>query len=327
MSASNSPFMASVARCLRARHMALSTERTYCYWIRKFIKHQQYQNANQICAHDVTGFLTHLAVDRKVSPNTQNQAFNALLFLFRQVLGKPLEKIDAVRAKETRRIPVVLTPNEVNAVLAYLSEPYNTMIQLAWGAGLRKIEIHRLRIKDVDFERAEITVREGKGRKDRRTMLPQACCEGLQTWIRKSERYHQQDLEEGFGQVQMPFALAKKYPNQAKSLAWQFIFASYKRSFDPRAADNTRIFEKRHHMHPSALERQLRVAVAASGVRKKISCHTFRHSFATSLLETGYDIRTVQELLGHTDVKTTQIYTHVLNRGGLAVISPADHSA
>ena len=195
------------------------------------------------------------------------------------------------------------------------------MIELAWGAGLRKIEIHRLRIKDIDFERHSVTVREGKGRKDRTTVLP-ACCESsLQQLILQSLAYHRQDVEQGFGSVQMPYALEKKYPNQIFNQCWKFVFAAKHRSIDPISGA-----ERRHHIHPSALEKNLRKAVRSSGVLKKVSCHTFRHTFATQLLESGYDIRTVQELLGHTDIKTTQIYTHVLNRGGNAVISPADRS-
>jgi len=320
----NSPFMAKVRRCIRSRHLALATERTYCYWILQFIRHMKYQTPESIVAEGVTDFLSYLAVDRHCSPNTQNQAFNALLFLFRHLLDKPLENVNAIRAKETRRIPVVLTTAEVSAILVHLKPPYTTMIQLAWGAGLRKNEIHRLRIKDVDFQRNELIVREGKGRKDRVTLLPQSCREDLGRYIKLAEQLHQIDLDAGFGRVAMPYALAKKYPNQARSLHWQFVFSSYKRSYDPRALSGEERVQKRHHLHPSSLEKHLRKAVAASGVRKKVSCHTFRHTFATQLLETGYDIRTVQELLGHSDVKTTQIYTHVLNRGGLAVISPAD---
>jgi integron integrase len=315
----HSPFIKSVKDIIRARHMALATEKTYCYWIRFFIRHQKYQSPSDIKPDDVTAFLSYLAVTRHVSPNTQNQAFNALLFLFRHVLAMPMENINAVRAKETRRIPVVLNTSEVNAVLAELKPPYKTMIQLAWGTGMRKMEIFRLRIKDIDFERRSIVVREGKGRKDRVTVLPECAIEELTRKIRQSLQYHNIDVEEGFSSVEMPYALEKKYPNQEYNQHWKYIFAAPRRGIDPRSG-----VERRHHLHPSALEKQLRRAGRASGVLKKISCHTFRHTFATQLLESGYDIRTVQELLGHSDVKTTQIYTHVLNRGGNAVISPAD---
>ncbi len=318
----NSPFMKKVRDTLRFKQMALSTEKNYCYWIGFFIRHHNYASPEAIRSDDVTSFLTHLAVIRHVSPSTQNQAFNALLFLFRHVLNVPLDNVDAVRAKEVRRIPVVLSNSEVQAVVEQLNPPFRTMIQFAWGAGMRKMEILRLRIKDIDFERQSITVREGKGRKDRVTVLPQCAVEDVRQAIGKTEYFHQQDIVEGFGTVEMPYALAKKYPNQASSLHWKFVFCANQRSVDPRSG-----VERRHHLHPSALEKRLKSAVVRSGVRKKISTHTFRHTFATQLLESGYDIRTVQELLGHSDVKTTQIYTHVLNRGGNAVISPADRAS
>ena len=314
-----SPFMRSVREKIRSLHMALSTEKTYCYWIRFFIRHQDYRNITDIKAEDVTLFLSYLAVERHVSPNTQNQAFSALLFLFRHVLNLPLENIQAVRAKELRRVPVVLSQSEVKCILALLKPPYKTMVQLAWGTGMRKIEILRLRIKDIDFDRYTITVREGKGRKDRTTVLPKCAVEDLQHIILRAQYLYQLDCSNGFAEVEMPYALAKKYPHQAASLHWRFIFSANQRSIDPKSGK-----ERRHHIHPSALEKHLRNAVQKSHIPKKISCHTFRHTFATQLLESGYDIRTVQVLLGHTDVKTTQIYTHVLNRGGNAVISPAD---
>ncbi|MBV1930792.1 MAG: integron integrase [Porticoccaceae bacterium] len=318
----NSPFMKSVRDAIRLKQMALSTEKSYCYWIKHFIKYHNYGSPGEIKGDDVTSFLTYLAVSRQVSPNTQNQAFNALLFLFRHVLNIPLENIDAVRAKETRRIPVVLNSDEVNSIIELLKPPFKTMIQLAWGSGMRKTEILRLRIKDIDFDRQSIIVREGKGRKDRITILPQCAVNDIHSAILRAEHLHHLDLDEGFGSVEMPFALAKKYPNQARSLHRKFIFTANRRGIDPRSGE-----ERRHHLHPSALEKHLRKAVIEAGIRKKVSTHTFRHTFATQLLESGYDIRTVQELLGHSDVKTTQIYTHVLNRGGNAVISPADRSS
>lgn len=316
---SQSSFMKKVREVIRVRQMALATEKSYCYWIHYFIRFNGYRSPGDIDPAGVNQFLGHLAVNKNVSPNTQNQALNAIVFLFRHVLGVPIDNINAVRAKEQQRLPVVLTTREVLAVLEHLQPPFRTMIELAWGAGLRKMEIHRLRIKDIDFERRTITVREGKGRKDRVSVLPARCVEGLRESIRRATHLHNLDSDEGFGTVEMPFALAKKFPNQASSLHWKFVFPSIQRSNDPRSG-----VERRHHLHPSTLERALRVAVVKSKVPKKISCHTFRHTFATQLLEAGYDIRTVQELLGHTDVKTTQIYTHVLKRGGNAVISPAD---
>lgn len=314
-----SPFIDQVRAKLRLKQMAYATEKAYLYWIRYFIRFKQYQSPGDIKPDDVTSFLTHLAVNRHVSPNTQNQAFNALLFLFRHVLNLPLENVQAVRAKEPIRLPVVLSHGEVDAILSHLKPPYKTMIELAWGTGMRKMEIHRLRIKDLDFDRRAITVRHGKGAKDRITVLPDRCIEDLHAAIKRSEYYHLLDVEEGFPTVEMPYALAKKYPYQARSLHWKYVFPSFKRSICPRSG-----IERRHHLYETNLEKQLRKAVKLAEVRKKVSCHTFRHTFATQLLESGYDIRTVQELLGHSDVKTTQIYTHVIKRGGHAVISPAD---
>ena len=237
----HSPFMRSVRDTIRAKHMAFATEKTYCYWIRFFIRHQRYQSKGDISPDHVTGFLTHLAVNRNVSPNTQNQAFSALLFLFRHVLALPLENVNAVRAKETVRIPVVLTTNEVNAILSKLKQPYKTMIQLAWGTGMRKMEIFRLRIKDIDFERRSIIVREGKGRKDRVTILPECTLEELENRVRQSLHFHRLDAEEGFSSVEMPYALEKKFPNQSHNQHWKFIFAASKRGIDPRSG-----VERRH---------------------------------------------------------------------------------
>jgi len=314
-----SPFLDKVRETLRLKQMAYATEKVYIYWIRYFIRFNKYHSPSEITADDVTAFLTHLAVKKNVSPSTQNQAFNALLFLFRHVLNLPFEDVQAVRAKEQVRIPVVLSQKEVDAILSHLKPPYKTMIELAWGTGMRKMEIHRLRIKDIDFDRRAITVRQGKGAKDRITVLPDRCVRDLQLAIKRSEAFHHLDIEEGFGTVEMPYALAKKFPNQASSLHWKYVFPSFKRSIDPRSG-----IERRHHLYETNLEKQLRNAVKLADIRKKVSCHTFRHTFATQLLESGYDIRTVQELLGHSDVKTTQIYTHVIKRGGNGVISPAD---
>ncbi|WP_101758615.1 integron integrase [Oceanicoccus sp. KOV_DT_Chl] len=314
-----SPFMRRVRDTLRLQQKAYATEKTYCHWIRYFIKHYGYQSDTEIKSEHVVQFLTYLAVNRQVSPSTQNIAFNALLFLFRHVLKKELKNIDAVRAQEQRRLPVVLTQLEAETIIQQLPQPYRTMVELAWGAGLRKMEILRLRIKDIDFQRHSIIVRAGKGNKDRITVLPTSTIAVLREAIQRTEYLHKLDIAEGFGTVEMPYALSRKYPYEASSLHWKFIFSAERRGIDPRSK-----IERRHHLHPSALEKQLRKAVRKTQIGKKISCHTFRHTFATQLLESGYDIRTIQELLGHTDVKTTQIYTHVLNRGGNAVISPAD---
>jgi integron integrase len=311
--------MDQVRQSIRARHLALATEKTYCHWIKHFIRYHRYTSPGQINPKGVTEFLNYLTLSRHVSPATQNIAFNALVFLFRHVLNLPLDNINAIRAPEQTRIPVILNQDEVRSILSFLQPPFRTMIQLAWGAGLRKMEIHRLRIKDIDFSRRSIIVREGKGRKDRVTVLPESTEKELRQLIAQCERFHCQDVEEGFPNVEMPYALAKKFPNQAASLHWKFIFSAQNRSSDPRSKEI-----RRHHIHPCGLERDLRKAVKSAAIMKKVSCHTFRHTFATQLLESGYDIRTVQELLGHSDVKTTQIYTHVLKRGSHGVISPAD---
>ncbi len=314
-----SPFMIRVREVLRLRQMALTTEKIYCHWIRYFILQQKIQHPDAMDADKVTAFLTYLAVEKHVAPNTQNQAFNALLFLFKHVLQRPIENVQAIRAKERRAVPVVLTAREVELVLSLLEQPFLTMIQLAWGAGMRKAEILRLRVKDVDFERRELTIRQGKGGKDRRTVLPDCTIEALRNFVARIEKLHALDIAEGYGAVEMPYALARKYPHESHSLRWQFVFAAPHRGVDPISGDI-----RRHHLHPTTLEKALRMAVRRSSITKRITCHTFRHTFATQLLESGYDIRTVQELLGHTDVATTQIYTHVLNRGGQGVISPAD---
>ncbi len=314
-----SPFMARVVAAIRMRHLALATEKSYCYWIRYFVRFCRYTDPIQIDAPDVQRFLTYLALNQSVSPSTQNSAFSAIVFLFRHVLDKPLEGISATRARQPQRIPVVLTTLEVNKILENLAKPYQTMVQIAWGTGMRKMEIHRLRVKDIDFERKTIVVRQGKGNKDRVTVLPDCVVDDLRLLIQKTTHYHDIDTADGFPNVEMPHALAKKYPNHASSLAWKFVFPSAQRSKDPRSGE-----ERRHHIHPSCLAKALKLAIKRARVYKKISLHTFRHTFATQLLENGYDIRTVQELLGHTDLKTTQIYTHVIKRGGHAVISPAD---
>ena len=316
---SQSGFLHEVRRVIRLRHLALTTEKTYLYWIRYFIRHQGYRRAEQIHAKGVDNFLSYLATQKQVSPNTQNQALCALAFLFRYVLQRDLKGVNAVRARQQQRIPVVLTMPEAQLIIRHLPFPFSTMIKLAWGAGLRKAELLNLRIKDVDFDIHCLTVRQGKGGKDRVTVLPNAVISDFKQLIELAEAFYQDDIKQGFGEVSMPYALAKKFPNEAKALHWRYLFSASKRGIDPISGR-----EKRHHIHPSGLEKKLRQAVRNSGIRKKVTVHTFRHTFATQLLQNGYDIRTVQELLGHTDLKTTQIYTHVLQRGGNAVISPLD---
>ena len=271
-------------------------------------------------AAEIEAFLTHLAKDEHVSASTQNQAFNALLFLYRNVLQIDLPvPLQALRAKRAQHLPTVLSRGEVIQILNSMQGIHKLMAQLLYGCGLRLMECLRLRVKDIDFEQSQIVVRDGKGEKDRLTMLPATLVEPLKAQVSYVERLHARDLAEGFGSVELPFALARKYPNADKELAWQFVFPSNRLSTDPRNG-----ITRRHHLDPSGLQRAVKAAVKLARINKPVSPHTFRHCFATHLLEAGYDIRTVQELLGHKDVKTTMIYTHVLNRGPKAVRSPLD---
>ncbi len=307
-------------RAIRLRHYSLRTEQAYVYWCRFYIRYHRLRHPREMGEQEVAQFLSYLALERKVAPATQNQALNALCYLYRHVLDRPLEKLGEVaRAKRPRRIPVVFTHDEVIRIFAQMRGIPWVVANLLYGSGLRLMECLRLRIKDVDLERREIRVRDGKGRKDRVTMLPERLIPHLRKHIERARRYHQLDLAEGLGEVELPYALARKYPNAAREFAWQYLFPSYKRSIDPRSKR-----EGRHHVSADQIQRAVYAAIRAAGIVKAGSCHTFRHSFATHLIEHGYDIRTVQELLGHKDVKTTMIYTHVLNKGGHGVRSPLD---
>lgn len=305
---------------IRVRNYSIRTETVYAEWAKRYIRFHRYRHPAEMGAAEIEAFLTHLAVKRDVSASTQNQALAALLFLYKEVLKLDLPWLQGVvRAKKPKHLPVVLSRAEVEALLAQLQGVSWIVANLLYGSGLRLLEALRLRVKDVDFARREILVRDGKGQKDRVTMLPMRVVEPLRLHLDKVRRLHQSDLAEGFGEANLPFALARKYPNAAKEWGWQFVFPSLNRSPDPRSQG---IF--RHHLHEKTIQRAVREAARRAGSIKHATPHSLRHSFATHLLEAGQDIRTVQELLGHADVKTTMIYTHVLNRGGLAVLSPLD---
>lgn len=308
-----------VRALIRGQNKSWATEKTYIHWIRAFILFHNKRHPREMGAREVEQFLSHLAVQRHYSPSTQGTALNAVVFLYRQFFEIELGDLDFQYSRKPRRVPVVFSDDEARLVLANLQGEYQLMACLMYGAGLRISECLRLRVKDVDFASQCIVVREGKGNKDRHTVLPSVLKQRLEQQVNHVALLHEQDLNAGYGEVHMPFALAKKYPVEAKGLAWQFLFPSYTRAIDPRDGR-----EKRHHVHSRTLQRKVKVAIRDSGVVKHANCHTFRHSFATRLLENGYDIRTIQDLLGHADVATTEIYTHVLNRGGLGVKSPLD---
>ncbi len=306
-------------RC-RVKHYSIRTEKRYVDWIRRFILFHDKRHPARMGAREVEAFLTHLAVNRNVAPSTQNQALAAILFLYKEVLEIEFPWLDGVtRAKKPPRLPVVLTPAEVRGVLVQLDGVHHLVASLLYGSGLRLMEAIRLRVKDVDFARLEVTVRDGKGGKDRRTMLPGSLVEPLERQRDKVRILHEQDRRDEIAPVYLPYALARKYPNAGRELGWQYLFPARRLSRDPRSG-----VVRRHHLNEKSFQRAIKQAVRAAGLSKPASSHTLRHSFATHLLENGYDIRTVQELLGHQDVRTTQIYTHVLNRGGHAVRSPLD---
>ena len=304
---------------LRLRHYALSTETAYIGWVLRFMKHVRSENLEYFGAPELKEFLTELAVEGKVAANTQNQALSSVLFFYQRILGRELEFIDAVKAKRPKHLPLVLSRQEVNRMLRQLEGRDLLLALLLYGSGMRHKEVLRLRVKDVHFDTMQITIRDAKGEKDRITMLPKAAVELLQRQLKDVKKVHDQDLEAGQGQVYLPYALAKKYPNADKEFGWQYVFPSRQKSRDPRSG-----VVRRHHLHENNFPPVMKRALVAAGVEQPATPHTLRHSFATHLLEDGYDIRTVQELLGHSDVKTTMIYTHVLNRPGLAVRSPVD---
>lgn len=309
-----------VSDALRVKHYSYQTEKSYLLWIRRFILFHNKRHPKEMGGEEINAFLTHLAVEGKVAASTQNQALSALLFLYREVLHLELDlDLDAVRAKRSRYLPTVLTPEEVKAIIVHLSGIHRLVVQVLYGSGLRLAEAQQLRVKDVDFNQRQLVIRNSKGMESRLTMLPETLVEPLQEHLLWAKRQHQQDLEQGYGSVYLPFALERKYPNAEREWSWQYVFPAERLSQDPRTG-----ITRRHHLHESGLQRAIKQAVQKTGIPKRVSCHTFRHSFATHLLQNGYDIRTVQELLGHKDVKTTMIYTHVLNKGGRGVRSPLD---
>lgn len=309
-----------VQAALRMKHYSIRTERVYLDWIKRYILFHHKTHPAQMGAPEVEAFLSHLAVAGKVAASTQNQAKSALLFLYREVLAIELPWLDNVtQAKTPQRLPVVLTVSEVKSVLNRLDGTLWLMASLLYGGGLRLMECVRLRVKDVDFEMRQVTVREGKGFKDRVTMLPQSLIAPLQAHLARVRALHDEDVAEGYGAVYLPYALEKKYPNAAKEWGWQYVFPARSLSVDPRSG-----VTRRHHVDEKSLQRAVKRAAQQAGIAKPATPHTFRHSFATHLLQSGYDIRTVQELLGHKDVQTTMVYTHVLNRGGKGVQSPLD---
>jgi integron integrase len=305
---------------LRVKHYSIRTEHTYVDWIKRYILFHGKRHPKDMAARDVEAFLTHLAVQGRVAASTQNQAKSAILFLYREVLGIQLSWLDNItQAKAPKRLPVVLTVSEVQAVLSRLTGTHALIASLLYGGGMRLMEAVRLRVKDVEFARREIVVREGKGFKNRVTMLPDAVVVLLKTHLAKVKALHDDDLAQGYGEVYLPFALDKKYRNAGREWGWQYVFPAKNFSVDPRSGKT-----RRHHLDEKGVQRAVKQAVRDAELTKPATPHTLRHSFATHLLQSGYDIRTIQELLGHSDVSTTMIYTYVLNKGGKGVISPLD---
>jgi integron integrase len=304
---------------LRLKHYAYSTEESYVQWIRRYILFHQKRHPKEMGSSEITVFLTHLAVEGQVAASTQNQALCALLFLYKEVLKQDIGFVDVTWARKPKQLPTVMTKQEVRDVLCQLSGIYQLFARLLYGSGMRLNEGLRLRVKDLDFAQHIVVVRDAKGCESRVTILPESLIEDLQAHLLTVKRLHNEDLARGNGAVYLPYALERKYPNVNRQWIWQYVFPSGNFSRDPRSQ-----IVRRHHLHESGLQKGLKQAVQLAKINKRVTSHTFRHSFATHLLQNGYDIRTVQELLGHKDVKTTMIYTHVLNRGGRGVRSPLD---
>ena len=309
-----------VRSVIRVRHYSRRTEEAYTYWIRQFILFHDKRHPIEMGKVEVEAFLTWLAEKRNVAASTQNQAFNAILFLYRDVLEVDIGRLDGVtRAKKPKRLPVVLTRDEVHSILNSMNGTTRLVSCLLYGSGLRLLDGLRLRVQDIDFAANELLIRDGKGGRDRRTMLPQSLVPLLRNHLEQVHQLHVNDLTQGFGSVWLPNALSKKYPNAKRDWRWQYVFPAAKRFFDEEQSE-----WRRHHLHESVVQKAVKQAVLKAGIMRKVGPHTLRHCFATHVLEDGYDIRTVQELLGHKDVSTTMIYTHVLNKGGHGVRSPID---
>lgn len=314
-------FLDLVRERIRTKHYSIRTEETYVGWIKKFIFFHNKRHPAEMGKLEMEQFLTYLAVERNVASSTQNQALAALLFMYKEVLQMEPPWVENVtRAKKPQRLPVVLTKTEVSQLLENVPLSYQLQVKLLYGCGLRLMELVRLRVQDIDFGYHSITVRAGKGYKDRVVMLPPSIIEALQAQLTETKRIHDIDLSNGYGEVYLPNALDRKYPNANKTFAWQYVFPSRNIVTDPRSGK-----KRRHHMHEQALQRAIRQAASRANIHKKVTPHTLRHSFATHLLESGYDIRTIQELLGHKNVETTMIYTHVLKQGGKGVTSPLEN--
>jgi integron integrase len=309
-----------MCQAIRTLHYSRRTERAYVYWVRRFVTHYGHRDPAGMGAGEIRSFLSHLAVNAGVSASTQNQALCALVFLYGRVLGLDLESLDGIEwAKAPKRLPMVLTRGEVKSVLEAMNGVPQLVCRILYGGGLRLVECLSLRVKDLDFERNEMTIRDGKGAKDRVSVLPSSCRQDLREHLERVHRLHEEDLGRHLGRAALPFGLAQKHRNADREWAWQYVFPASSYYTDPHTG-----LQHRHHLHETVVQKAMAEAVRSSGLTKPATPHTLRHSFATHLLDSGYDIRTVQELLGHSDVQTTMIYTHVLNRGGRGVRSPAD---
>ncbi|WP_016955040.1 integron integrase [Catenovulum agarivorans] len=306
-------------QAIKLKHYSIRTEQTYWAWIKKFILFHGKQHPKELSIEDIESFLAHLAVNKQVSASTQNIAFNAINFLYQQVLNIELAGINAIRAKRKQKVPTVFSHNEALQVISHLEYPYKTIAILMYGSGLRLLEVARLRVQDINFETQTITVRQGKGGKDRICILPVGIIDDLKTRMKAIKEQHAQDIGKGFGLASIQPALSRKYRHALKQFGWQYLFPADKLAPDP--ADGR---TKRHHIHVSSIQKAVKAAIRKTEITKQASCHTFRHSFATELLKAGTDLRTIQELLGHEDIRTTQIYTHVIGLNQAGVTSPFD---